>query len=167
MRIKTRTSFWDSAVLRESSIATFAVGTSKGLRIARQTPSQWIFPPHIYEDEHATAIESRLSVNAVDWINNDIVVAGMRSKAVVLHDTRVRHGGVFRMRHDNPVFQVKKVDDYRILAGGPQSVSPISLHFFFCPRLDLTNLVENVRPAVGRRHWPALPAIPGLPTVRW
>jgi hypothetical protein len=78
-----------------------------------------------FSDRNAPAgstTETRSSANAVDWLNPITIVAGMRSRAVVVCDLRTQTSS-FKLRHDRPVFEVKKVDDYRVVAAGPNSVS--------------------------------------------
>lgn len=95
------------------------------MKVLEAGNSRWNLTRCSYKDIFASDIDSRTSVNAVDWMSNEVVVAGMRSKAVVFHDIRSTNDGTFRLRHDKPVFQVKKVDDHRVLAMGPGSVSAL------------------------------------------
>jgi len=95
------------------------------------TPDGWELEEKTFYDRHAPGIgrrEAKVSVNAVEWMSNHVIAAGMRSKAVAFHDLRSYSGtGAFKLRHDQPVTQVKKVEDYHVVVAGPFSVSK-SLH---------------------------------------
>lgn len=139
IRIRTTPSLWCSAACPIGDKALFAVGTSNGLHTLEGFGSHWTvsqkpFPNDVNARRHGNeqgfrehGNSSHASVNTVEWLSSNVIASGMRDSSVFLHDLR-SGGSAARLQHPHSVTKIRKVDSYRLVASGYNSVclSPIN-----------------------------------------
>lgn len=129
IRINTTSSMWCSAACPTGNKALFAIGTSDGLHTLEGFGSHWTlsqkpFPGELCADSpnfrrHGNS--SHASVNAVEWLSSDVIASGLRNSTIFLHDLR-SGGSAARLKHPHSVSKIRKVDEYRMVVGGYNSV---------------------------------------------
>lgn len=130
IRIRTTPSLWCSAACPTGTKALFAVGTSDGLHTLEGSGSHWMLSQKPFPDERLPdsgefrrrGSSSHASVSAVEWLSSDVIVSGLRNSSVFLHDLR-SGGSATRLQHPHSVTKIRKVDQYRLVVGGHNSVS--------------------------------------------
>jgi WD40 repeat protein len=70
---------------------------------------------------------SHASVQAVEWLSSDVIASGLRNSTVFLYDVRTGDTSL-RLQHSQSVTKIRKVDPWRIVVGGHNSVSFRALH---------------------------------------
>lgn len=85
---------------------------------------------------------SHTNVSAVEWLSSDVIASGLRNSSVFLHDLR-SGGSATRLQHPHIVTKIRKLDPYRLMVAGYNSVSD-TLNENPNPRIVLTHLVANV-----------------------
>lgn len=133
IRIRTTPSLWCSAACPTGTKALFAVGTSDGLHTLEGFGSHWMLSQKPFPNERLAENEgfrrhgssSHASVSAVEWLSSDVIVSGLRNSTVFLHDLR-SGGSATRLQHPHSVTKIRKVDQYRLVVGGHNSVSDLS-----------------------------------------
>jgi WD40 repeat protein len=61
-------------------------------------------------------------VQAVEWLSSDVIASGLRNSSVFLYDVRSGENSL-RLQHSQSVTKIRKVDLWRIVVGGYNSVS--------------------------------------------
>jgi hypothetical protein len=142
IRIRTTPSLWCSAACPIGDKALFAIGTSNGLHTLEGFGSHWTvsqkpFPNDSHPRkngnqqgfrEHGNS--SHASVSTVEWLNPDVIASGMRNSTIFLHDLR-SGGSAARLQYPHSVTKIRKVDPYRILASGYNSVRLFTIRIPF------------------------------------
>lgn len=57
----------------------------------------------------------------MEWLSSDVIASGLRNSTIFLHDLR-SGGSAARLQHPHSVSKIRKVDEYRIVAAGHNSV---------------------------------------------
>lgn len=130
IRIRTTPSLWCSAACPTGTKALFAIGTSDGLHTLEGFGSHWTLSQKPFPNEQRTGNggfrrhgnSSHASVSAVEWLSSDVIASGLRNSTVFLHDLR-SGGSATRLQHPHSVTKIRKVDQYRLVVGGHNSVS--------------------------------------------
>lgn len=153
IRIRTTPSLWCSAACPTGTKALFAVGTSDGLHTLEGFGSHWLLSQKPFPNERIVGNEgfrrhgssSHASVSAVEWLSSDVIVSGLRNSTVFLHDLR-SGGSATRLQHPHSVAKIRKVDQYRLVVGGHNSVSrsffPIFRANILTPRLEQLQMYD-------------------------
>lgn len=110
----------------------FAVGTSDGLYTLEGFGSYWAlskksFPNDILTGKpilHRRVDSSHAIVSSVEWLSSDVIAAGLKDSAIFLHDLR-SGGSATRLQHPHAVTKMRRVDPYRIVVAGINSVRVI------------------------------------------
>lgn len=122
-------SFWCSAAQPTRSNPNFAIGTSEGLYTLEGTGNHWVLSKRPFEGEtvspnngtRSERRQSQNSVHAVEWLSPNLIAAGQKNTKIFLHDLRSK-GSTTRLKHNDAVMDMKKMDEYRLVAAGPTSV---------------------------------------------
>jgi WD40 repeat protein len=130
IRIHTTQTLWCSAPCPTGDKALFAIGTSDGLYTLEGLGSHWTLSqkpfPHQPRNEtlgfRRYGNSSHASVQAVEWLSSDVIASGLRNSTVFLYDVRTRDSSL-RLQHSQSVTKIRKVDPWRIVAGGHNTVS--------------------------------------------
>ncbi|EHA26484.1 hypothetical protein ASPNIDRAFT_122243 [Aspergillus niger ATCC 1015] len=136
IRLRTSSSLWCSSACPTGEMPLFAVGTSDGLYTLEGFGSYWA-----------------LSKN-VEWLSSDVIAAGLKDSAIFLHDLR-SGGSATRLQHPHAVTKMRRVDPYRIVVAGINSVpSPLSGYQY-------ANPISSVcfEPGDGSLHGPQTPSL--------
>ncbi|KAJ5235792.1 uncharacterized protein N7469_004960 [Penicillium citrinum] len=140
IRIRTTPSLWCSAACPIGDKALFAIGTSNGLHTLEGFGSHWTvsqkpFPNDAGSRKHGNqqgfrehGNSSHSSVNAVEWLNGDVIASGMRNSSVFLHDLR-SGGSATRLQHPHSVTKIRKIDPYRLVVSGNNSLRMYDIRF--------------------------------------
>ncbi|KAI9869686.1 MAG: hypothetical protein M1830_005218 [Pleopsidium flavum] len=121
LRPSTETSIWTSLPSPSSSNPTIALGTSHGITLLAETPSNWI---------ETRTINLPSDVFALEWLGaNGVLVAGCRNGSVKVYDQRspermekTRNGlGGRGFRHGSAVVGVRKVGQWGLVVCGLES----------------------------------------------
>ncbi len=181
-KIAMTQSLWCSAACPIADKTLFALGTSDGLHTLEGEHSYWTISqmPLPRGASHQTpgfrryGNSSHASVQAVEWLSPDVIASGLRNSTVFLYDLRSNESSL-RLQHAQSVTKIRKVDSWRIVVGGHNTVSHRAL-----PPSDtsipLTSTGRNVRHSVPSRGPPtqtkandprsrlksAIPFVPGL-----
>lgn len=126
IRILTSTTHWSSTSCPTPTgpKPLFAIGTSDGLQILTGQGSHWSLTKAPFPDDRG---HRRPQVNAVEWLSGDVIAAGCKDSSVFLHDTR-SGGSAVRLWHPGAVAVggIKRVDEWRVVVGGYNSVYSLS-----------------------------------------
>lgn len=57
----------------------------------------------------------------MEWLSSDVIASGLRNSTVFLHDLR-SGGSAVRLQHPHAVSKIRKVDEYRMVVAGHNSV---------------------------------------------
>ncbi|KAJ5676114.1 hypothetical protein N7462_009011, partial [Penicillium macrosclerotiorum] len=136
IRIRTTPSLWCSAACPTGSKALFAIGTSDGLHTLEGLGSHWTLSQKPFPHEKSPGNQgfrrhgnsSHASVSAVEWLSTDIIAAGLRNSTVFLHDVR-SGGSAMRLQHQHSVTKIRKVDPYRLVVSGHNSLQMYDIRF--------------------------------------
>ncbi|CAI7604868.1 unnamed protein product [Penicillium pancosmium] len=140
IRIRTTPSLWCSAACPIGDKTLFAIGTSNGLHTLEGFGSHWTvsqkpFPNDSHARKHSSqqgfrehGNSSHASVSSVEWLNPDVIASGMRNSTIFLHDLR-SGGSAARLQYPHSVTKIRKVDPYRILASGYNSLQMFDIRF--------------------------------------
>ncbi|KAJ5787071.1 hypothetical protein N7457_002061 [Penicillium paradoxum] len=125
-------SFWCSAAQPTGSTPHFAIGTSEGLHTLEATGNHWVLSKKPFKGEtlrpSSDFRENHSNVHAVEWLSQNLIAAGQKNRKVFLHDLRSK-GSATRFMHNDAVMEIKKMDEYRLLAAGPTSLRMYDLRF--------------------------------------
>ena len=70
---------------------------------------------------HRRVDSSHAVVTSVEWLSSDVIAAGLKDSAIFLHDLR-SGGSATRLQHPHAVTKMRRVDSYRIVVAGINSV---------------------------------------------
>lgn len=127
--IRFSPTIWCSAACPTGTKALFAVGTSDGLHTLEGSGDHWTLSQKPLPNEANTGHQgfrrhgdsSDACVKAVEWLTSDLIASGLRNSTVFLHDLR-SGGSAVRLQHPHSVDKIRKVDPYRLVVGGYNSV---------------------------------------------
>ncbi|KAJ5211536.1 uncharacterized protein N7498_003182, partial [Penicillium cinerascens] len=136
IRIRTTPSLWCSAACPTGNKALFAIGTSDGLHTLEGFGSHWTLSQKPFPNEssagsqpfHRHGNSSHASVSAVEWLSSDVIASGLRNSTIFLHDLR-SGGSAVRLQHPHSVSKIRKVDEYRMVVAGPNSLQMYDIRF--------------------------------------
>jgi len=107
----------------------FAVGTSEGLYTLEGFGSYWALSKKPFPNDKSIGNPKRRSpdsshtqITAVEWLSSDVIAAGLKDSTIFLHDIR-SGGSAARLQHPHAVTKIRKLDPYRIVVAGINSVS--------------------------------------------
>jgi WD40 repeat protein len=128
IRIHTTSSLWCSAPSPTSDIPRFAVGTSDGLYTLEGFGSYWTLSKKPFPNDKSSGNpkkrrtdSSHALITAVEWLSSDVIAAGLKDSTIFLHDVR-SGGSATRLQHPHAVTKIRKLDPYRIVVAGINSV---------------------------------------------
>ncbi|CEJ56648.1 hypothetical protein PMG11_02849 [Penicillium brasilianum] len=136
IRIRTTQTLWCSAACPTGEKALFAVGTSDGLHTLEGQSSYWSLSQKPLPKEQSNrgpgfrrhGNSSHASVQAVEWLSSDVIASGLRNSSVFLYDVRSGENSL-RLQHSQSVTKIRKVDLWRIVVGGYNSVEMYDIRF--------------------------------------
>ncbi|KAJ5103876.1 hypothetical protein N7532_004405 [Penicillium argentinense] len=140
IRIRTTPSLWCSSACPTGDKALFAIGTSNGLHTLEGFGSHWTVSQKPFPNdassrkrgnqqgfrEHGSS--SHASVSTVEWLSPEVIASGMRNSSVFLHDLR-SGGSAARLQHPHAVSKIRKVDPYRLVVSGFNSLQMYDIRF--------------------------------------
>lgn len=90
----------------------FAVGCGEDLVTLSDEAAQW---------DLKTVKTFPSAIRAVDWLDRNVIIAGSFDSRVWLYDTRSQ-GSTARFQHGHAVQALKRVDEWKVIAAGPNTV---------------------------------------------
>lgn len=152
VRIRTTPSLWCSAACPVGNRPLFAIGASDGLRTLEGFGSHWTlsrkpFPNDTLSGQpvlHRRVDSSHASVSSVEWLSSTVIASGLKDSTIFLHDLR-SGGSALRLQHPHSVTKIRKVDTYRLVAAGLNSLQMYDI------RYPLNGLQRNPNPT-SHRH---------------
>ncbi|KAL4776873.1 hypothetical protein BDW60DRAFT_213465 [Aspergillus nidulans var. acristatus] len=146
IRIHTTSSLWCSAPSPTSDIPRFAVGTSDGLYTLEGFGSYWTLSKKPFPNDKSSGNpkkrrtdSSHALITAVEWLSSDVIAAGLKDSTIFLHDVR-SGGSATRLQHPHAVTKIRKLDPYRIVVAGINSLQMYDI------RYPPNNLQRNPNP---------------------
>ncbi|KAL4884383.1 hypothetical protein BJY04DRAFT_182363 [Aspergillus karnatakaensis] len=148
IRIHTTSSLWCSAPSPTGDVPRFAVGTSDGLYTLEGLGSYWSLSKKPFPNDNIKPTgktkrrqtdSSHSLITAVEWLSPDVIAAGLKDSTIFLHDTR-SGGSAARLQHPHAVSKIKKLDPYRIVVAGINSLQMYDI------RYPPNNLQRNPNP---------------------
>lgn len=119
--------FWDTAACPSTTDPIFAIAASEGLHTIHGGENNWLMKKHEI-DIGPKKLRSKghwwpqkNTVCSVEWLNQDVIMSGRKNGAILFNDLRTG-SSTTHFRHSDSVMQLKKVDDWRIVASGPRYV---------------------------------------------
>ncbi|KAJ5101229.1 hypothetical protein NUU61_003451 [Penicillium alfredii] len=129
IRIRTTPSLWGSAACPSGPKALFAIGTSDGLHTLEGLESRWTLSQKPFPDDfHPPGDSSHANVTAVEWLSSNIIASGLKDSTIFLHDLR-SGGSASRIQHTHSVFKIRKIDPYRLVVAGIQSLQMYDVRY--------------------------------------
>ena len=135
LKIHTTQTLWCSAACPVGEKALFAIGTSHGLHTLEGLTSMWTVSQKSFSRKRSSDARgfrrhgnaSHDSVQAVEWLSSDVIASGLRNSNLYLYD--IRNGGsALRLQHSQSVTKIRRVDPWRIVVGGYNTVgNPVFL----------------------------------------
>lgn len=107
----------------DSTSTVFAVGCGEDLVTLSNSEAQW---------DLSTVKTFPSAVRAVDWLDQNVIIAGSFDSRVWLYDTRSQ-GSTARFQHGHAVQALKRVDEWKVIAAGPNTVR--------CPKKGLIDII--------------------------
>ncbi|KAL3481124.1 hypothetical protein BJX99DRAFT_253784 [Aspergillus californicus] len=146
IRIHTTSSLWCSSSSLTGDMPRFAVGTSDGLYTLEGLGSYWALSKKPFPNDKATGNPKRRRIDsshalitAVEWLSPDVIAAGLKDSTIFLHDIR-SGGSAARLQHPHAVTKIRKLDPYRIVVAGINSLQMYDI------RYPPNNLQRNPNP---------------------
>ncbi|PKY04760.1 hypothetical protein P168DRAFT_310312 [Aspergillus campestris IBT 28561] len=135
-RIALTPSLWCSAACPEGTTPRFAVGTSQGLHTIEGFASYWSLSKKPFANDvltgkpvtHRKMDSSHALVTSVEWLSSDVIAGGLLDSTVFLHDLR-SGGTATRLQHTHAVSKIRKVDPYRIVVAGLNSLKMYDIRY--------------------------------------
>ncbi|KAJ9192478.1 hypothetical protein DTO027B5_5498 [Paecilomyces variotii] len=135
-RMPGSSSLWCSSPCPTGDIPLFAVGTSDGLHTLEGIGYGWSLSPKPFPSPENTPLDaipprpkhSHASVMSVEWLTSEVIVSGLRDSSIFFHDLRSR-GTVTRLQHNRSVAKIRKVDEYRLVVSGRQSLQIYDIRY--------------------------------------
>ncbi|KAG2412015.1 hypothetical protein HFD88_009571 [Aspergillus terreus] len=136
IRLRTTSSLWCSAACPEGNTPLFAVGTSDGLYTLGGFGSQWTLSKKQFASDvftgkpilHRRVDSSHALVTSVEWLSSDVIAAGLKDSAIFLHDLR-SGGTATRLQHSHAVSKIRRVDPYRMVVAGINSLKMYDIRY--------------------------------------
>ncbi|EAW08454.1 uncharacterized protein ACLA_031890 [Aspergillus clavatus NRRL 1] len=136
IRIRTESSLWCSSPCPEGSKALFAIGTSEGLQTLEGLGSYWALLKKPFANDvitgkptsHRRTDSSHALVASVEWLSAHVIAAGLKDSAVFLHDLR-SGGTATRLQHPHAVTKIRRVDPYRMVVAGLNSLQMYDIRY--------------------------------------
>lgn len=124
---KVDSTLFCSAACPAQDKALFAVGTSEGLYTLEGARDRWTYSDKPFPQDGIQKFKrqhssSHACVTAVDWLSPNVIASGLRDSTVFLHDVR-SNGSAARLQHPHTISKLLKVDEYRIVVAGHDTVS--------------------------------------------
>ncbi|KAA6409998.1 MAG: hypothetical protein FRX48_06612 [Lasallia pustulata] len=138
LRPTSQVTLWASAAQPSSSPTStkFAIGTSSSIMLVDEAQGSWS------ADE---VCASATDILAVDWLDENVVVAGGRDGTVRLWDARSR-GKTTRLQFPSCISQVKAINGSRVVVAGLQdNLHLYDLRFASSPRRTMHGLISRSR----------------------
>ncbi|KAL4763534.1 uncharacterized protein BDW70DRAFT_13786 [Aspergillus foveolatus] len=146
IRIHTTSSLWCSAPSPTGDIPRFAVGTSDGLYTLEGFGSYWTLSKKPFPNDKLSGNpkkrrtdSSHALITAVEWLSSDVIAAGLKDSTIFLHDVR-SGGSATRLQNPHAVTKIRKLDPYRIVVAGINSLQMYDI------RYPPNNLQRNPNP---------------------
>lgn len=146
IRIHTTSSLWCSSPSPTGDMPRFAVGTSEGLYTLEGFGSYWALSKKPFPNDKSIGNPKRRSpdsshtqITAVEWLSSDVIAAGLKDSTIFLHDIR-SGGSAARLQHPHAVTKIRKLDPYRIVVAGINSLQMYDI------RYPPNNLQRNPNP---------------------
>ncbi|KAL2821744.1 WD40-repeat-containing domain protein [Aspergillus cavernicola] len=135
IRIHTTSSLWCSSPSPTGDMPRFAVGTSDGLYTLEGFGSYWALSKKPFPNDKTTGNpkqrptdSSHALISAVEWLSPDLIAAGLKDSTIFLHDTR-SGGSAARLQHPHAVTKLRKLDPYRIVVAGINSLQMYDIRY--------------------------------------
>jgi hypothetical protein len=119
--------FWDTAACPSTTDPLFAIAASEGLHTVHGGENSWVMKKHNIDIGSQDSGMKRHrwpdknSVVSVEWLHKDVIMSGRKTGAILFNDLRTG-SSTTHFQHSDPVMQLRKVDDWRIVAAGPRYV---------------------------------------------
>jgi hypothetical protein len=119
--------FWDTAACPTTTDPLFAIAASEGLHTIHGGENNWLMRKHEIDTgpknprSKGHRWPQKNSVCSVEWFNQDVIMSGRKNGAILFNDLRTG-SSTTNFQHSDSVMQLKKVDDWRIVAAGPRYV---------------------------------------------
>ncbi|PYH99965.1 hypothetical protein BO71DRAFT_86590 [Aspergillus ellipticus CBS 707.79] len=135
IRLRTASSLWCSSACPVGDMPLFAIGTSDGLYTLEGFGSYWALSKKPFSNDmtgypilHRRTDSSHALVTSVEWLSSDVIAAGLKDSAIFLHDLR-SGGTATRLQHPHAVTKMRKVDPYRIVVAGINSLQMYDIRY--------------------------------------
>ncbi|KAE8152452.1 hypothetical protein BDV25DRAFT_137901 [Aspergillus avenaceus] len=136
VRLRMASSLWCSAPCPVGSMPLFAIGTSDGLHTLEGFGSYWALSKKSFSSDvftgkpilHRRVDSSHALVTSVEWLSADVIAAGLKDSAIFLHDLR-SGGTATRLQHPHAVSKIKRVDPYRLVVAGINSLKMYDIRY--------------------------------------
>ncbi|PWY94901.1 hypothetical protein BO94DRAFT_213279 [Aspergillus sclerotioniger CBS 115572] len=136
IRLRTSSSLWCSSACPTGDAPLFAVGTSDGLYTLEGLGSYWALSKKSFANDaltgkpisHRRVDSSHAVVTSVEWLSSDVIAAGLKDSAIFLHDLR-SGGSATRLQHPHAVTKMRRVDPYRIVVAGINSLQMYDIRY--------------------------------------
>ncbi|KAI9372006.1 hypothetical protein BJX61DRAFT_534342 [Aspergillus egyptiacus] len=135
IRIHTTSSLWCSSPSPTGDIPRFAIGTSEGLYTLEGFGSYWTLSKKPFPNDKAAGDPKRRRtdsshalITAVEWLSTDVIAAGLKDSTIFLHDIR-SSGSAARLQHPHAVTKLRKLDPYRIVVAGINSLQMYDIRY--------------------------------------
>ncbi|KAL4915773.1 hypothetical protein BDW62DRAFT_120209 [Aspergillus aurantiobrunneus] len=135
IRIHTTSSLWCSSPSPTGDMPRFAVGTSDGLYTLEGFGSYWALSKKPFPNDKSLGNPKRRRtdsshalITAVEWLSPDVIAAGLKDSTIFLHDLR-SGGSAARLQHNHAVTKIRKVDPYRIVVAGINSLQMYDIRY--------------------------------------
>ncbi|RAK74846.1 uncharacterized protein BO72DRAFT_190300 [Aspergillus fijiensis CBS 313.89] len=136
IRIRTAASLWCSSACPVGDHPLFAVGASDGLYTLQGYGAYWALSKKPFSDDVNAGkpiLKRRIGtshalVTSVEWLSSDVIAAGLKDSSVFLHDLR-SGGTATRLQHPHAVTKIRRVDPYRMVVAGMNSLQMYDIRF--------------------------------------
>ncbi|KAB8074189.1 hypothetical protein BDV29DRAFT_174128 [Aspergillus leporis] len=136
VRIRMASSLWCSSPCPVGNVPLFAIGTSDGLHTLEGFGSHWALSKKPFANDvctgkpilHRRMDSSHALVTSVEWLSADVIAAGLKDSAIFLHDLR-SGGTATRLQHPHAVQKIRRVDPYRIVVAGLNSLKMYDIRY--------------------------------------
>ncbi|OKL57078.1 hypothetical protein UA08_07670 [Talaromyces atroroseus] len=138
-RIEDSATLWCSAARPEPDNPLFAIGTSDGLYTVAVNPDRLTLTrahipiPQKSGGRRNFSNNKQISANSmnlisVEWLSETVIASGFRNSSLYLSDLR-SNGHSRRIKHPHPIEQIRKIDDYRLVCAGYESLQMYDLRY--------------------------------------
>ncbi|OQD83872.1 hypothetical protein PENANT_c015G04737 [Penicillium antarcticum] len=126
--------FWDTAACPSTTDPVFAIAASEGLHTIHGGENSWLMKKHEIETgPRFPGMKKRWwpdknGVVSVEWLNQDVIMSGRKNGAILFNDLRTGTS-TNHFQHSDSAMQLRKVDDWRIVAAGPRYLHMFDLRY--------------------------------------